>query len=284
MFIKNILRMEKEIPWKYLLYGSLAGTISHTSTAPLEFYRLHLQVRGVNPGVSTSTIFKDTIKRDGIGGLFKGNGMNVMRIVPAHATRFFTFILLDRRFNKENSSLKTLACASTAGIVSTTLTYPLDLIRSRMTSAPAGEKRYTSILDAFKNIYKREGFLGLYRGMSTSLFGASIYIGIDMTVFKKIKKQRHLNTESHFSNVLNGIGLGIVSGTTALTCSYPTDVIRRRKMLEGLSGSNERVTDLIRVHGIRSLYWGFMPTLIKVVPTTAIGWGIMELCRSIGGE
>ena len=59
-----------------------------------------------------------------------------------------------------------LACGSVAGLVSSTATFPLDLVRRRMQlQGQAGEQRqYTGYAHAFQTIVRREGFKGLYSG------------------------------------------------------------------------------------------------------------------------
>ena len=60
-----------------------------------------------------------------------------------------------------------LTCGSIAGLVSSTATFPLDLIRRRMQLQGQGgqQVQYTSYGHAFRTVISREGFTGLYHGI-----------------------------------------------------------------------------------------------------------------------
>uniref|UniRef100_A0A673VLZ0 Uncharacterized protein n=1 Tax=Suricata suricatta TaxID=37032 RepID=A0A673VLZ0_SURSU len=60
---------------------------------------------------------------------------------------------------------------SLAGMVSTIVTYPTDLIKTRLTVQNLLEPSYRGIAHAFSTVYKQEGFLALYRGVSLTVLG-----------------------------------------------------------------------------------------------------------------
>lgn len=60
---------------------------------------------------------------------------------------------------------------SLAGMVSTIVTYPTDLIKTRLIVQNMLEPSYRGILHAFSTVYQQEGFLALYRGVSLTVLG-----------------------------------------------------------------------------------------------------------------
>ena len=60
---------------------------------------------------------------------------------------------------------------SLAGMVSTVVTYPTDLIKTRLTVQNLLEPSYRGIFHAFSTVYQQEGFLALYRGVSLTVLG-----------------------------------------------------------------------------------------------------------------
>uniref|UniRef100_A0A452SU18 Uncharacterized protein n=1 Tax=Ursus americanus TaxID=9643 RepID=A0A452SU18_URSAM len=60
---------------------------------------------------------------------------------------------------------------SLAGMVSTIVTYPTDLIKTRLIVQNLLQPSYRGILHAFSTVYQQEGFLALYRGVSLTVLG-----------------------------------------------------------------------------------------------------------------
>lgn len=81
---KNWLRMRLgTTATKRLVSGGFAGAISRTAVAPLETIRTHLMV---GTGATTAAgVFNQIVKAEGWKGLFRGNGVNVIRVAPSKA-------------------------------------------------------------------------------------------------------------------------------------------------------------------------------------------------------
>jgi hypothetical protein len=66
-----------------LFSGAVAGAVSRTAVAPLETIRTHLRVG--NGHHSVVGVFHNVMKTEGWQGLFRGNGVNVIRVAPSKA-------------------------------------------------------------------------------------------------------------------------------------------------------------------------------------------------------
>jgi solute carrier family 25 phosphate transporter 23/24/25/41 len=67
------------------------------------------------------------------------------------------------------STLRKLSCGATAGAISQTLTYPLDVLRRKMQVTGMKDKvdfQYKNSFDAIRTIVRLEGLRGLYTGLS----------------------------------------------------------------------------------------------------------------------
>ena len=96
--------------WRHMLAGGVAGAVSRTSTAPLdrlkvflqvclfcilfEFYEYSInwahQVRGAEFN-GLGVCLKHMIQEGGVLSLWRGNGINVLKIAPETAMKFMTF-------------------------------------------------------------------------------------------------------------------------------------------------------------------------------------------------
>jgi len=80
-------------------------------------------------------------------------------------------------------------------MTSTVLTFPLDLVRTRLTvqtTASADSRllaaRYTGMFHCLFSIWKEEGFFALYKGMGVSLLGIVPYVAINYASYETIKQ------------------------------------------------------------------------------------------------
>jgi solute carrier family 25 phosphate transporter 23/24/25/41 len=74
-------------------------------------------------------------RKEGVAGYFKGNAANVIRIVPFSALEFGTFEAVKGYFFEPGAprdKLKLLYCGLLSGVSASTFTYPLDVIRTKL--------------------------------------------------------------------------------------------------------------------------------------------------------
>ncbi len=114
---------------------------------------------------------KKIYKTQGIPGFFKGNSAVLVRIFPYSAIEFYSFEYYKNLFvrgrEKKNHILNTFFCGALAGLNAITLTFPLDVARTRLAintiNSPVKE---TNIFQSLSHLYKTEGIRGLYKGYS----------------------------------------------------------------------------------------------------------------------
>eukprot|EP00891_Asterochloris_glomerata_P009607 jgi/Astpho2/9607/Aster-03879 len=248
-------------------------------------------------------------KRDGLRGMFKGNGTNCVRIIPNSAVKFMTYEQLSRRISHtlqerggdgQMTPLLRLMAGAGAGIIGMSATYPLDMVRGRLTVQEG--KQYRGILHATRLIIKEEGLIALWRGWLPSVIGVIPYVGLNFAVYETLKdlvlKHYELQDERELS-VITRLGCGAVAGTTGQTVAYPLDVVRRRLQMSGWSGASSLhaeagqavryrgMTDCfvrtVKEEGMKALFKGLWPNYIKVVPSIAIAFVSYEQVKELLG-
>ena len=86
---------------------------------------------------------------------------------------------------------QSLACGSIAGLISSTLTFPLDLVRRRMQlEGQRGlQTQISSYSHVVRSVYGRQGLAGFYQGIVPEYFKVIPGVAIAFCVFELLKKQ-----------------------------------------------------------------------------------------------
>ena len=261
--------------FKDLIIGGLAGGISRTVTAPLELYKIQSQ----NRFIPHSTI-RSVFRKEGFSHLWKGNGANCIRVCPQISINYAVFEKTKKHLkNNTTFNKNTIHFLSglMGGMTAITCIYPLETIRTRL-SLQTCKSHYSGILDCFKKMGYRE----MYQGLGTSIVGFAPFNALSFTFFYYFKN--NLNIEENGKRLVCG-GL---SGISAVTITYPTDLIRRRLQLQGFdpsvpkySGMIDCMKKIVICDGVRGLYRGLGACYIKIFPTMAVQFWVIEKCNEL---
>ena len=79
------------------------------------------------------------VRKEGVLGLWKGNGLNLLRTAPYRSINYFTYdntkaAILNLTGRKELDNAQRLIAGATAGAVAIICCIPLDVVRTRMLS------------------------------------------------------------------------------------------------------------------------------------------------------
>lgn len=285
---------------------------SRTAVAPLERLKILMQVQGnekVYTGIGQGIVHM--WKTEGIRGLFKGNGLNCIRIIPNSAIKFLTYEQLSRKISHklidnggdgQMTPLLRLAAGAGAGIVGMSATYPLDMVRGRITIQDGRHAQYRGMMHATAVIIREEGLLALWRGWLPSVIGVVPYVGLNFAVYETAKDviiQAKGYKDERDLSIATRLGCGALAGTTGQTVAYPFDVVRRRLQVSGWQGARglhadhgsaiayRGMTDCfvrtIQEEGVKALFKGLAPNYLKVVPSIAIAFVTYEQVKEVLG-
>ncbi|PYH43262.1 putative mitochondrial ADP,ATP carrier protein (Ant) [Aspergillus saccharolyticus JOP 1030-1] len=140
-------------------------------------------------------VYKKTLASDGIAGLYRGFGPSVAGIVVYRGLYFGMYdsikpvvLVGPLEGNFLASFLLGWTVTTGAGIAS----YPLDTVRRRMMMTSGEAVKYSSSMDAFRQIVAREGVKSLFKGAGANILrgvaGAgvlSIYDQVQLLLFGK---------------------------------------------------------------------------------------------------
>lgn len=267
-------------PIERLSVGFIAGTMSRTITSPLDVVKMLMQVS--SKGGNINEILGKLWKEDGIAGFWRGNMAACVRLGPQSAIKFFVVEELQRLVGggKPLTGIQRTICGSSAGVISQVLTYPLDVVRTRITVNP---KKYNSIFGAMATIAKEEGPLALYAGLIPTVAGVIPYEGAQFYAYGGLKNfyTTKIAPGKQVTPFVNCM-IGASAGCFSQIFSYPFDVVRKRAMLKDENGKplfNGMVDGFVKIlqkEGPAGLYRGFLLNLVKGVPFAALQFTFVD--------
>ncbi|KAK8501283.1 hypothetical protein V6N11_057370 [Hibiscus sabdariffa] len=271
-----------------LISGGIAGAVSRTCVAPLETIRTHLMVG--SSGNSTTEVFHNILQTEGWKGLFRGNLVNVIRVAPSKAIELFAFDTVNKLLSPkpgEESKIPipaSLVAGACAGVSSTLVTYPLELVKTRIT---VEKDMYDGILDAFLKILQKEGPAELYRGLAPSLIGVIPYAATNYFAYDTLRKvYRKISKEEKIGNI-ETLLIGSLAGAISSSATFPLEVARKHMQVGALHGRQvyknvvHALASILEQEGIGGLYKGLGPSCMKLVPAAGISFMCYEACKRI---
>jgi solute carrier family 25 phosphate transporter 23/24/25/41 len=272
-----------------LFSGALAGVLSRTATAPLERLKILRQVHNLDHEGMAQT-FRRLYRTEGMRGLYKGNGVNAVRIAPYNAIQLASFQKYkDMLGIHDKPTSKVILASSASAMTSIMVCYPLDVIRSTLTiqgeNGSVKQRAYKGIVDTAKDIYKKRGFRGLYGGLNASLLGITPYVGMNLAMFDVLKHHFQPPVDHKYFDAFN-FGLGAGSALFSVVTTYPFEVTRRRLQLSGILNRSEYsgIVDCVKktwAKGPTSFYTGLVPCCLRVIPAMSIVMLVNERMRSL---
>jgi solute carrier family 25 (mitochondrial adenine nucleotide translocator), member 4/5/6/31 len=277
------------------LMGGVSAAISKTLAAPIELIKLRLQNMDAmlksgaltEPYTGIGNCATRIVSEEGFFALWKGNGTNVLRYFPTQALNFSFKDYFKRLFNKDKTRdgyfawfCGNLAAGGAAGSASLSFVYSLDYARTRLSNdlksaKTGGSKKYSGLIDVYKQTLATDGIAGLYRGFVISCVGIVIYRGLYFGIFDSIKPILPQDMKDNLM-ITFLLGWGVTVG--AGLASYPIDTIRRRMMMtsgegEKYAGSIDCARKILANEGIKSFFKGAGANILRGVA----GAGVLAL-------
>lgn len=251
--------------------------------------------RGEGKYLSLIQAGRTIYREEGILGFWKGHCSGQLATVSFMMVQFWSYErFMDRleqyKYFAENPSLLRFICGGMAGSLSTLVSMPFDVSRTREIGQDPTEKR-----NIFKTLYTvatEEGIRGLFRGLNSSTVQIVPLIGLNYMFYYNFNN--FLKTHVHKDDgELRRIELLITGGTAGVLSKfllYPLDLIKKRIQLQGFvknrlsygrnhycSSVRDCVVITYREEGLSGFYKGTIPTLLKSGLSTALYFLFYEI-------
>lgn len=230
-------------------------------------------------------------RNEGITALWRGLSPTLAMALPSTIIYFVGYDHLREYFS---SPISPLFCGAFARAMSVTVISPLELFKIRLQSAVYSpcSSIFSTVVTGIQDMVKIQGFQSLWKGLSPTLWRDVPFSGFYWLGYERIKFLLNTypgpfkNLKPGTSEFLNSFFSGGISGAIAALITHPFDSAKtRRQILYNSNGSISAirestwkvVSDIFRETGIKGLFRGAVPRILKVSPACSIMISSYEL-------
>lgn len=166
------------------------------------------------------------------------------------------------------SVLERLALTGMAASVAESVTFPVDMTKTRMQLH--GER--TTSWSMATRIAKDEGVVGFYRGLSPALLRHCVYTSLRIVIYEQMREVLAAEGEESlplYKRAFAGASAGVLGQAVA----SPTDLVKvrmqadGRRVVQGLkpryAGMSDAMRTIMKEEGVKGLYKGLGPNLYR---------------------
>uniref|UniRef100_A0A8C7YYS4 Solute carrier family 25 member 1 n=1 Tax=Oryzias sinensis TaxID=183150 RepID=A0A8C7YYS4_9TELE len=179
-----------------------------------------------------------------------------------------------------------LSAGGIAGGIEICITFPTEYVKTQLQlDERANPPKYRGVVDCVRQTVKGHGVKGLYRGLSSLLYGSIPKSAVRFGVFE-ILSNRAKDESGRLdstSGLLCGLGAGVME---AVLVVCPMETVKVKFIHDQTSGNPKYrgffhgVREIVRSQGLRGTYQGLTATVLKQGSNQAIRFFVMTSLRN----
>uniref|UniRef100_A0ACD5VC52 Uncharacterized protein n=1 Tax=Avena sativa TaxID=4498 RepID=A0ACD5VC52_AVESA len=240
--------------------GGVGGMAGVLAGHPLDTLRIRLQQPPppVSPGITAARVgrppsavalLRGILRAEGPSALYRGMGAPLASVAFQNAMVFQVYAILSRSLDPRTSTSEPPSYTSVAlagvgtGALQTLILSPVELVKIRLQLEAAGRK-HRGPVDMARDIIRREGVRGVYRGLTVTALRDAPSHGVYFWTYEYARERLHpgcrrTGQESLATMLVSG-GL---AGVASWVCCYPLDVVKSR--LQAQTHANPRYRGVV---------------------------------------
>lgn len=174
------------------------------------------------------------------------------------------------------------------------LIHPFEVVRTKLQVDKGRSTLWRSMLRAFRDTYRSDGFRGLYRGFWLSTLGGLPSMGAYFLGYSWAKQTFALmnraggtgtaSTQTYLPDAAVYLAAGFFADVVAAPLWTPVDVITQRMQLSGpgtlrYRSTSHAVQHILKHEGVRGLFRGLGSTIVAFGPASALWFAAQEVCK-----
>ncbi|RWS15585.1 mitochondrial glutamate carrier 1-like protein [Dinothrombium tinctorium] len=286
-----------------IVNGGIAGIIGVTCVFPIDLVKTRLQNQEVGPNGermyrSMLDCFRQTSRKEGFFGMYRGSAVNILLITPEKAIKLAANDLFRHHLSDNNGRLSLvneMIAGGGAGLCQIIVTTPMELLKIQLQDAGRlsakeaiiGNETVTK-MSATKiavNLLRERGIFGLYRGIGATLLRDVNFSVIYFPLFAHLnslgpKRNDGTGERVFWASFLAGCG----AGSVAAFAVNPFDVVKTRiqvlKRAKGestYSGILDAFIKIFKNEGIFAFFKGAGCRMVVIAPLFGIAQTVYYL-------
>lgn len=187
-------------PADFFLASLLAGAATTTLTNPIWVLKTRMLSsdradKGAYPSMSAGA--RDIFRNEGLRGFYRGLGISLVGVSHG-AVQFAVYETTKRMYLRRQgeggdgaaprmTNEATLAISSGAKLIAGAVTYPYQVLRSRLQNYRAEERFGRGLRDVVKRTWREEGPRGFYRGLVPGVIRVMPATWVTFLVYENVK-------------------------------------------------------------------------------------------------
>lgn len=259
--------------------GFCSGATEASITMPFDTVKTYCQVQ--RTAISPLAGAQDIFRLKGVGGFYFGLPAVLVQVAGKGAIRFTAFEQFKKSLQVAGAPKPTvdlvagMGAGFTEAFLWTTPTERLKVLRQN--DIRSGLNRYSSLPGTVRTVAAEHGIRGLYAGIGACGLRQASGVGVRFAIYGHVKQLLTSDPPELWQSALAGGITGCVS--TAL--NNPIDVVKTR--IEAQDGKVKEYTNtwqglkaIVRGEGVRALYRGIAPRMMKISLGQAITFSAYE--------
>jgi len=276
-----------------VINGAVAGVAGVTCTFPLDLVKTRMQNQVKSSGGAQYRnvfhCFSSIVKTDGLRGLYRGVGVNLLLINPEKAIKLVVNDELRRHFmvksGQKSLSIKHEVMAGAgAGACQIVITTPMELMKINLQLASKVPGNTLTALSLFKKTLADKGIRGLYKGTIATAARDITFSVIYFPAFSKVSELFIKPEDTGLSKFYKTLCIAMFAGAVASGSVTPMDVVKTRiqTVLPGMQANEFKgildcTQHILKNEGASALFKGCVPRMSVIAPLFAIAQSVYFL-------
>ncbi|WVR06022.1 hypothetical protein IAU60_003050 [Kwoniella sp. DSM 27419] len=267
------------LPFQYTFAsGAIAGCTELLLLYPLDVVKTRQQLDTGAKGIGMVETFRNIIKQEGPGRLYRGIVPPLMLEAPKRAVKCSWGAFFTNNGQKKNTLFLATTTGFFAGATESFVVTPFELVKIRMQDKNSAFK---GPMEVVKHAVKTGGPLALYQGMEATFWRHWWWNGGYFGTIFGVKGLLPKTTDKK-SEIMNNLIAGTIGGFVGTALNTPFDVVKSRIQLHGTGEwTYPALFKVARTEGLGGLYKGFAPKVLRLAPGGGVLLLVVELLSTV---